>query len=109
MKHASKGIHPGFEAQGKHHQKSKRSISWTFEKELLSSKTFFKKGGGGVCAEKPSERLEAETAHVRSETVSALDYYASILTTFYFSVVYELYIEVMSAMIIIAWVKMSIL
>ena len=42
-KHASKGIHSGFETQGRHHQKSKTGVSVVPEKGLMSSKYFFKK------------------------------------------------------------------
>ena len=33
MKDASKGIHPGFEAQGRHHQKSKNRVSMPPQKD----------------------------------------------------------------------------
>ena len=41
-KHASQGIHPGFEIQGRHHQKSKRGVSVVPKKGLVSYKIFKK-------------------------------------------------------------------
>ena len=43
-KHVSEGIHPGFEIQGSHHQKSKTGISVALLNGLMSSKRllFFK-------------------------------------------------------------------
>ena len=38
MKHASKGIHLGFETQGRRHQKSKTGLSVTPQKEMCPSK-----------------------------------------------------------------------
>ena len=37
------GIHPGFETQGRHHQKFKTGVSVAPQKELVSSKKFKKK------------------------------------------------------------------
>ena len=42
-KHASKEIHPGFETQGRSHLKPKTWVSVAAQKELMSSKYFFKK------------------------------------------------------------------
>ena len=42
-KHTSEGIHPGFEIQGRRHQKSKIGVSVTPQKRLMSSKIFFLK------------------------------------------------------------------
>ena len=42
MKHASKGIHPGFETQGRHHQKYKTGVSVALQKGEMSSKIFLK-------------------------------------------------------------------
>ena len=39
-KHGKRGIHPGFETQGRHHQKSKTGVSVAPQKELVSSKNF---------------------------------------------------------------------
>ena len=36
-----RGIHPGFETQGRHHQKSKTGMSVVPRKGLMSSKKFF--------------------------------------------------------------------
>ena len=36
-------IHPGFETQGRHHQKSKTGVSVAPQKGLMSSKRFLKK------------------------------------------------------------------
>ena len=41
-KHASEGIHPGFETQCRHHQKTKIRVSVAPRKELMSSKNFKK-------------------------------------------------------------------
>ena len=41
--HASKEIHPGFETQGRSHLKPKTWVSVAAQKELMSSKYFFKK------------------------------------------------------------------
>ena len=38
-----KGIHPGFETQGRHHQKSKTGVTVAPQKGLMSSKTSKKK------------------------------------------------------------------
>ena len=43
MKHASEGIHSGFETQGKCHQKSKTGVSMAPQKGLVSYKKIFKK------------------------------------------------------------------
>ena len=43
MKHGSEGIQPGFETQGRRHQKSKTGLSVAPQKGLLSSKNFKKK------------------------------------------------------------------
>ena len=43
MKHTSKGIHPGFETQGRRHQKSKIGVSVVSRKRLMSLKSFLKK------------------------------------------------------------------
>ena len=40
MKHACEGSHPGFETQGRHHQKSKTGISVAPQKGLMSSNFF---------------------------------------------------------------------
>ena len=42
-KKVCKGIHPGFETQGRHHQKSKTGVSVAPRRGLMSSKFFFKK------------------------------------------------------------------
>ena len=42
-KHASEGIHPSFETQGRHHCKSITGVSLATRKGLMSSKFFFKK------------------------------------------------------------------
>ena len=42
-KHASKGTHPGFETQTRHHQKSKRGVSVAPQKGLMSPKNIFEK------------------------------------------------------------------
>ena len=39
-----RGIHPGFETQGRRHQKYKTRVSVTPQKGLMSSKNFKKKG-----------------------------------------------------------------
>ena len=39
-KHTSKGIHPGFETQGRRHQKSKIGVSVALQKGLVSYKNF---------------------------------------------------------------------
>ena len=41
VKARTRGIHPGFEAQGKRHQKSKTWVSKDPQKGLISSKNFF--------------------------------------------------------------------
>ena len=41
-RHASKGIHPGFETQGSHHQRSKIEVSPAKQKGLISSNCFLK-------------------------------------------------------------------
>ena len=41
-KHISKRIHPGFETQGRCHQKSKTGLSMAQQKGLMSSKQFLK-------------------------------------------------------------------
>ena len=38
-----RGIHPGFETQGRRHKKSKTGVSVAPQKGLMSSKNFFKK------------------------------------------------------------------
>ena len=38
MKNAGEGIHPGFETQGTHYQKSKKGYQWPHRKGLMSSK-----------------------------------------------------------------------
>ena len=40
-KHASEGIHPGFETQGRRHQKPKTGVSVAPQKGLVSYKIFF--------------------------------------------------------------------
>ena len=40
-KHASEGIHPGFETQGRRHQKSKTRVSVAPQKGLMLSQIFF--------------------------------------------------------------------
>ena len=42
-KHTSEGIHPGFETQGRHHQKSKTGVSVAPQKGLVSYKNLRKK------------------------------------------------------------------
>ena len=42
-KHPSEEIHPGFETQGRRHQKSKIGVSAVPQKGLMSSKIFYKK------------------------------------------------------------------
>ena len=42
-KHASEGIQPDFEPQGKRHQKSKTGVSMATQKGLVSSKNYEKK------------------------------------------------------------------
>ena len=37
------GIHPGFETQGRHHQKSKTGVSVASQKGLMSPKMLYKK------------------------------------------------------------------
>ena len=37
---AKQGIHPGFETQDRHHQKSKTGVSLATQKGLISSKKF---------------------------------------------------------------------
>ena len=37
MKHTCKGIHPGFETQGRHHQRSKTGVSVAPQKKLMDS------------------------------------------------------------------------
>ena len=41
--YASEGIHPGFETQGRRHQKSKTGVSVAPQKGLVSYKIFLKK------------------------------------------------------------------
>ena len=43
MKHASEGIHPGFETQDRQHEKSKTAVSVVPNKGLMSSNFFLKK------------------------------------------------------------------
>ena len=44
------GIHPGFETQGRHHQKSITRVSVAPQKGLMSSKNFIKKERHLICA-----------------------------------------------------------
>ena len=43
MKHTSEGIHPGFETQGRRHQKSKRGVSVALQKDRCPLKKFLKR------------------------------------------------------------------
>ena len=45
INHTSKGIHPGFQTQGRLHKKSKTGVSVVPQKELMSSKFFLHVGG----------------------------------------------------------------
>ena len=42
-KHSSKGVHSGFEIQGRRHQKSKTGVSVASQKRLMSSYNLKKK------------------------------------------------------------------
>ena len=72
-----RGIHPGFETQGRRDQKSKTGVSVAPQKGLVSSKFFFKKKKvHGTCADLNVETLRKETL------VSSLTYVRSVGLSF---------------------------